>query len=67
LKIRDAGYRIVYTPYAELYHFEGQSIARSTQSEDERNLFSTRWAAAMARDPFYNVNLSRNRLDFARA
>jgi GT2 family glycosyltransferase/glycosyltransferase involved in cell wall biosynthesis len=67
LKIRDAGYRIVYTPYCELYHFEGQSIIRNAQSEDERSRFSARWAAAMAHDPFYNVNLSRNRLDFARA
>ncbi len=66
LKIRDAGYRIVYTPYCELYHFEGQSIVRSTQNPDERNRFSKRWASVMAHDPFYNVNLSRNRLDFAR-
>jgi GT2 family glycosyltransferase/glycosyltransferase involved in cell wall biosynthesis len=67
LKIRQAGYRIVYTPYSELYHFEGRSIVRTTQSEDERQRFCQRWSDVLARDPFYNVNLSRNRLDFARA
>jgi GT2 family glycosyltransferase len=67
LKIRQAGYRIVYTPYSELYHFEGRSIVRSTQNEDERQRFCQRWSDVLARDPFYNVNLSRNRLDFARA
>jgi GT2 family glycosyltransferase/glycosyltransferase involved in cell wall biosynthesis len=67
LRIREAGYRIVYTPYSELYHFEGLSIGRMTSDDNERILFSERWPNEMKSDPFYNVNLSRNKLDFTRA
>jgi GT2 family glycosyltransferase len=67
LRIREAGYRIVYTPYSELYHFEGLSISRNAPNEHERLRFAERWEREMACDPFYNVNLSRTRLDFTRA
>jgi GT2 family glycosyltransferase len=67
LRIRDAGYRIVYTPYAELYHFEGQSIARVQQNPQERQLFLDRWLDLIVRDPYYNENLTRSKLDYTRA
>lgn len=65
LRIREAGYRIVYTPYAELYHFEGASAKRTSQDPVEVSNFLRRWAKWVENDPYYNTNLARDRLDFA--
>ncbi len=65
LRIREAGYRVVYTPFAELYHFEQASLPRTVQNEAERRLFNDRWHELIENDPFYNPNLSRDRIDFA--
>ena len=64
LKIGAAGYRIVYTPYAELYHFEGQSLRRSAQDERDTAAFLERWGDAVSRDPYYHPRLPRSRTDF---
>jgi glycosyltransferase involved in cell wall biosynthesis len=57
LRVRNAGYRIVYTPYALLYHYE--SVSRS-YARDLRGMevMKERWGAALTSDPFYNPNLS---------
>ena len=65
LRIRRAGYRIAYTPYAELKHFEGVSAKRTTQNPVEVELFRSRWQQTIDRDPFYNINLSRKTHDYA--
>ncbi|HEY6392357.1 MAG TPA: glycosyltransferase, partial [Bryobacteraceae bacterium] len=65
LKAIQQGYDIVYTPYAELYHFEGTSIRRKSQDPREVELFQQRWSGFVERDPFYNPNLTRTRADFA--
>jgi GT2 family glycosyltransferase/glycosyltransferase involved in cell wall biosynthesis len=65
LRMRKAGYRIAYTPYAELYHFEGASAQRKAQDPAEVRLFAERWADIIADDPYYNPNLARDRLDYA--
>jgi GT2 family glycosyltransferase/glycosyltransferase involved in cell wall biosynthesis len=67
LRIRDAGFRIVYTPYCELFHFEGASIPRRVQDDEERDLFIRRWLDVVVCDPYYNINLSRTKLDYSRA
>jgi GT2 family glycosyltransferase len=67
LRMREAGYRIVYTPYCELYHFEGRSLPREIQNTQERELFCGRWSEIIQRDPYYNENLTRSKLDFSRA
>jgi GT2 family glycosyltransferase/glycosyltransferase involved in cell wall biosynthesis len=64
LKIIDAGYRLVYTPYASLFHFEGASAKRVTQNADERRRFVARWARYMENDPHFNPNFSKSRFDF---
>ena len=66
LSLIERGYRIVYTPYCELYHFEGQSMPRRGQATAELGSFRTKWAKYLDADPHYNVNLSRTRFDFAR-
>ena len=65
LKIREAGYRIAYTPYAELFHFESVSINRTGQDFDEVSRFGEKWGHILARDPHYNPALTTNGLDFA--
>lgn len=64
LRIRDLGLRIVYTPYCRLYHFEGSTQVRAVQDPFEVEHFHRRWADVIARDPYYNVNLSRTGTDF---
>jgi len=67
LRAVERGYRIVYTPYAELYHFEGQTARRREASPLATRLFRERWPRYIENDPFYNPNLTRNGVDFAPA
>ncbi len=64
LRAARRGYRIVYTPFAELVHFEGTSLERTAQDPAEVALFRERWADVMAHDPYYNPNLPRDRTDY---
>lgn len=50
--------RIVYTPYAELYHHE--AVSKDEASPDELRAFNERWADVIGSDPFYNRNLSQS-------
>jgi O-antigen biosynthesis protein len=63
LRLRSAGYRIVYTPYAQLYHFEGSSFPRQSQSASEKAAFILRWRPQIERDPYYHTLLPRDRSD----
>ena len=60
----ERGYRVVYTPYAELYHFEAASIQQGTKNPRDFGLFQKRWDAYLERDPYYNPNLTRTDVDF---
>jgi GT2 family glycosyltransferase len=64
LKMRRAGYFIVYTPFAKLYHRES-SVSRQTVEPLEANVIRERWPQVLERDPYYNPNLSRGRADFS--
>ena len=59
LRVRKAGYRIVYTPYAELYHLESGSISDRVWNPAETQYMKDTWADVLARDPYYNPNLTR--------
>lgn len=59
------GYRIVYTPYAEMYHFEGSSIQRKEANVRDTMRFQLRWREYVRDDPYYNPNLTRKALDFS--
>ncbi len=64
LKMGQAGYRVVYVPFATLYHHE--SATRQLVAEPrETDVMKERWANLLARDPYYNPNLSRERPDFS--
>jgi GT2 family glycosyltransferase len=64
LKLRKAGYRIIWTPYAELFHLESASRGYDFEAEHteritrEAAVMAERWADALAADPVYNPNLS---------
>lgn len=73
LKMRRAGYLIVYTPFAKLYQrarrVEGKidppSQPYGVASNRPVEIMRERWGDFLARDPFYNPNLSRARADFS--
>ncbi len=64
LRLRKHGYRIVYTPYAELYHAESASrgledtVAKNSRFEAEIRYMHDTWGDALLQDPAYNLNLS---------
>ena len=62
LKVRGRGLRIVYTPYAKLYHHE--SVSKAGTDEEELAAFKAEWAERLRRDPYYNPNLSMQTCDF---
>jgi GT2 family glycosyltransferase len=64
LKMRRAGYLIVYTPFAKLYHHES-GTRRRTVEPLETEVMQERWPEVLAFDPYYNPNLSRDRADFS--
>ncbi|MDP9099637.1 MAG: glycosyltransferase family 2 protein [Verrucomicrobiota bacterium] len=64
LKIRRAGYLVVYTPFARLYHHES-GTRRRTVEPMETGVMRERWAEVLDNDPYYNPNLSRERADFS--
>ena len=65
MKLMALGYRVVYTPYAQLYHFEGQVMIRTGQLDREAAKFVDKWRPWVDADPHYNINLTRKRLDFS--
>jgi GT2 family glycosyltransferase len=61
LRVRHAGYEVVYTPYAELYHYESASRGSLHPPADEA-FFCGRWGApGTIVDPYYNPNLDLSR------
>jgi GT2 family glycosyltransferase len=64
LRIRERGYYIVYTPYAELYHHESVSRGHFSGDRTENLYMRERWGEKMDKDPYYNPNFSRGYGDF---
>jgi GT2 family glycosyltransferase len=64
LRLREAGYRIVWTPYAELIHHESasrgfdNSAPKQVRFLAEVDYMKSKWGDILQRDPFYNPNLS---------
>ena len=72
MKLRQAGYLIVYNPYAELYHYESKSRGLEDTPEKvarfnkEMQIFERRWPDIMRDgDPYYNPNLTLKSQDFS--
>lgn len=57
LKMRMLGYRIVYTPFAELIHHERASRKENLAPGDQVARFLRRWRTAIQNDPAYSPQL----------
>lgn len=64
LRVRRAGYRIVFTPYSELYHLESATVVGRPWDPEEVAYMQRTWADVCAHDPYYNPNLSREHVDY---
>ncbi|MDD2919833.1 glycosyltransferase family 2 protein [Rhodoferax sp.] len=73
LRVREAGYRNVWTPFAELYHHESASRGHEDTPEKQARFNSEvqymkqRWGELLLTDPAYNPNLTLIGTDFSLA
>jgi GT2 family glycosyltransferase len=72
LRLREAGWRVVWTPFAELTHFESvtrgpDTGARAEGFSRETGYMQERWGDLLRRDPAYNPNLTLEHEDFSLA
>ena len=72
MRIRRAGYLIVFTPFAELYHYESKSRESDASPEERKRFmgeaerFQRRWSKELAAgDPYYNPNFTLDKEDFS--
>jgi len=71
IKVREAGYRNLFTPYAELYHHESVSRgpndtrAKRAVADAEAQFMRQKWGRLLDTDPCYNPNLTLVHEDFS--
>lgn len=73
LRVHSAGYRNVWTPFAQMIHHE--SVTRGHEDTPEKqqrfageiSILQTRWPELLACDPCYNPNLTNQSEDFSYA
>ena len=70
LKTVEQGYRNVWTPYAELYHYESLSRGKDTTPEKQARFLKEveymhhTWHKYIEHDPYHNPNFSANKENF---
>ena len=70
LRLREKGYRNIWTPYSQLYHYESYSRGPDSVSDmidrytAEADYMRRRWSGLLSDDPFYNPNFSRGLYSF---
>jgi GT2 family glycosyltransferase len=71
LRLMEAGYRNLFTPFATLYHHESMSRGRDDTEQKqavfrkESGYMRQRWGNLLDRDPAYNPNLTLLHEDFS--
>ena len=74
LKVKKLGYKIIYTPFAEAYHYEAASKKEIKKNSNvnivdlktsEKNFFIQKWKKYIEADPYYNINFTRKREDYS--
>lgn len=72
LRIQEAGYRNLWTPYAELYHYESYTRGDDAEDSEKKARFNAekaymlrRWKTDTWLDPYYNPNLTTDKEDFS--
>ncbi|MGL4774337.1 MAG: glycosyltransferase family 2 protein, partial [Clostridium sp.] len=70
MKVRTRNYNVIFTPYAEMYHYESKSRGSEDTPEKIKRFngeiarFEEKWGLWI-RDPYYNENLTLEREDFS--
>ncbi len=71
LKLLEKGYRNVYIPYVELYHYESKTRGYEYSKEKEERFnresenFKNKWKNFLDKgDPYYNINFTRDTCNF---
>ena len=75
LRLREKGYLNVFTPFAELFHFESisrgsdiENQKKAERYEEECKIFRARWKDILEKgDPYYNPNFSLDDSDYTLA
>jgi GT2 family glycosyltransferase len=73
LRVQQSGYRNIWTPYAEMIHYESATRGYETSPEKqarlqkETNLMQQRWGDILLNDPAYSPNLSLRQPSFTYA
>ena len=73
LRVREKGWRIVWSPYAQLYHHESKSRGLDEQDKAKKERFAQEQQrltqrfgrAELLSDPYYNPSLTLDREDFS--
>jgi GT2 family glycosyltransferase len=73
LRVREAGYRIAWTPYARLIHWESKSRGLDEKdpekarrfAREQQRLYAVHGKENILNDPYYNPSLTRDREDFS--
>lgn len=71
LKVREAGYRNLWTPHATLFHYESKSRGYEDTPEKQKRFASEvaamklKWSTSLSSDPYYSQNLCVNGATFA--
>ncbi len=73
LRVRDAGYRIAWTPYAVLTHYESKSrgldekdpVKAARFAGEQARLYAVHGRENILADPYYNPSLTKDREDFS--
>ena len=71
LKVRELGYKLIWTPFATLYHLESASRSSDLSKENigrwnsEYSYMVGKWKETLEMDPYYNPNLTISDEDFS--
>ncbi|MBU3574774.1 glycosyltransferase family 2 protein [Polynucleobacter sp. UK-Mo-2m-Kol15] len=71
LRVREMGYRNVWTPFAELYHHESATRGhedtpeKKVRFDSEVSYMKNRWGNSLSEDPYYSPNLTLESENFA--
>ncbi len=73
LRARQAGWRVAWTPYAQLYHYESKSrgidekdpAKKARFAGEQKRLYDRFGRRAILCDPYYNPSLTLDREDFS--
>ena len=64
LRVKDAGYEVIYTPHSTLIHHESASRGSKGHLIGE-SYMRERWGKVLSRDTFYNSNLTLDSEDYS--